>query len=133
MPKTKLKPDVGLRYLLEGFLVSPEFRWHEIHINTVFADFRSQDLDQISKMPIVPVRGGEKASMRHLPPTQCFFGTPDKGTFHSRLFVFIDFGSAANTFLSACGAKRVPSVEEIAQILLSDPSKFYELSEGPAE
>jgi hypothetical protein len=36
----------------------------------------------------------------------------------------------ANGFLSVCGTKREPSVEEIAQILLANPRKFYELADG---
>jgi hypothetical protein len=84
-------------------------------------------------MSIVPVKTTEKSSTRYLPPAQCFFGNPGKGKFHSKLFVFVDFGNAGNTFLSACGAKREPSVEEIAQMLLADPHKFYELAEGPNE
>jgi hypothetical protein len=61
------------------------------------------------------------------------FGTDSKGRFHSKLFTFVDFGALANAFLSACGTKHEPSVEEVAQILLADPYKFYELAGGPHE
>ena len=47
------------------------------------------------------------------------------------VFVFVDFGSAANGFLSAVGTKQEPTVEQIAQMLLADPYKFFQLSEGP--
>lgn len=71
------------------------------------------------------------AQYRWLPPLQCYFGAGDKDRFRSKLFVFVDFGAVANNFLSACGSKREPSVDEVAQILMEDPIKFYKLSEGP--
>jgi hypothetical protein len=46
------------------------------------------------------------------------------------LFVFVDFGTSANSFLKACGTKGEPSVEEIVQILLKNPRAFFELAEG---
>ena len=87
-------------------------------------------------MPFVPVSGdaGPDAkggrSVRWLPPNQCFFGNESEAHFHSKLFLFVDFGALANNFLSACGAKSQPSVEEVVQILLADPRKFYELADG---
>jgi len=83
---------------------------------------------------MVPISDGQKIegipSVRWLSPRMCFFGGDSKARFHSKLFVFVDFGPLANGFLSACGTKREPSVEEVAQILLADPRKFYELAEG---
>ncbi len=61
-------------------------------------------------------------------PKECYFKRDSEHDFHSKFFVFIDFGSKANNFLSACGVKNEPSVEEIVQILLSDPRKFYHLA-----
>jgi hypothetical protein len=46
------------------------------------------------------------------------------------LFVFVDFGPSANSFLSACGSKQEPSVEELASILVTDPRRFYDLTGG---
>ena len=73
-------------------------------------------------------KGGQ--SIGWLPPNQCFFGGESEAHFHSKLFLFVDFGALANNFLSACGAKSQPSVEEVVQILLADPRKFYELADG---
>ena len=87
-------------------------------------------------MPIVPTKelregkAEENTTTRWLPPSQCFFGGESRAHFHSKLFVFVDFGTLANGFLGACGTKHEPSVEEIAQILLADPHKFYELAAG---
>lgn len=64
-------------------------------------------------------------------PRQCYFRGSNGGQqLHSKLFTFVDFGLPANQFLSACGTKREPTVEEVAQILLENPRRFYETAEG---
>ena len=84
-------------------------------------------------MSFVPVKAenGTVGPTRWLPPNQCYLGSQASESFHSRLFIFVDFGSGANAFLSACGTKSQPSVEEVAKILLADPRQFYELANGP--
>lgn len=69
-------------------------------------------------------------SYRTYPPSQCFFGQEGKEGFHSKLFVYIDFGTSANSFLSTCGSKREPTVEEITLMLLADAHNFYQLAGG---
>jgi hypothetical protein len=88
-------------------------------------------------MPIVPTKhiprnmiGVQASGIRWLPPIQCYFAGDARAQFHSKLFSFIDFGSRGNAFLSACGTKHEPSVEEVAHILLDDPHRFYELADG---
>jgi hypothetical protein len=72
-------------------------------------------------------------SLRWLPPTQCFFGSDESAGFHSKLFIFVDFGTAANGFLSACGTKHSPNIEEVSVMLLENPHRFYELAGGPSK
>ncbi|KAI0646791.1 hypothetical protein C8Q79DRAFT_956470 [Trametes meyenii] len=91
--------------------------------------FSSTELRALSQMAFVPVKTANGAT-RHLPPTQCYFKGDSQAQFHSKLFTFVDFGTTANTFLSACGVKHEPSVEEVAKILLDNPRRFYELAEG---
>jgi hypothetical protein len=86
-------------------------------------------------MPIIPVKNVKSLhgndGLRWLPPVRCYFERDSSRTrFHSKLFVFVDFGQQANSFLAACGVKSEPSVEEIALALLNDPHKFYELADG---
>lgn len=83
-------------------------------------------------MRIVPTPNDSSGSTapRLLPPSQCYFKGESSGQFHSKLFVFVDFGPSANSFLKACGTKGEPSVEEIVQILLKDPRGFFNLAEG---
>jgi hypothetical protein len=70
------------------------------------------------------------SGLRWLPPNQCYFAGDSRAQFHSKLFSFIDFGPRANTFLTACGTKTEPSVEEVTHILLENPHQFYELADG---
>lgn len=82
-------------------------------------------------MNIVPVKSNPNdKTPRMLPPNQCYFMKDAGGRVHSQLFISVDFGARANGFLSACGTKEEPSVEEIATILLNDPRRFYGLANG---
>lgn len=105
-------------------------QWFEILAGHV-ADFSSSQISIISGLPIVPtqVEPGSQA-LRWLSPSQCYLGGASKGQFHSKLFVFVDFGPSANSFLSTCGSKLEPSVEEVASILVADPRRFYDLAGG---
>ncbi|KDR75405.1 hypothetical protein GALMADRAFT_227055 [Galerina marginata CBS 339.88] len=95
-------------------------------------DFRSSDLQTLSKTAFVPVKR-EKGSVGPtiLSPSQCYLGGEGGENFHSKLFIFVNFGAAANAFLTACGTRSRPSVEEVAQILLANPRQFYQLAQGP--
>ncbi|KAF8894925.1 hypothetical protein CPB84DRAFT_1816083 [Gymnopilus junonius] len=98
-------------------------------------DFRNADLQTLSNTPFVPIKaakGDAGPTVRWLPPSQCYLNTEGGGTFHSKLFIFVDFGSAANAFLTACGTRSRPNVEEVAKILLANPRQFYDLAQGPA-
>lgn len=102
----------------------------------VLTDFRNSDLQTLSNMPFVPLKaekGAAGPTVRWLPPSQCYLGGEGGESFHSKLFIFIDFGSAANAFLTACGTRSRPSVEEVAKILLTNPRQFYDLAQGPAK
>ncbi|KAF9529296.1 hypothetical protein CPB83DRAFT_906254 [Crepidotus variabilis] len=96
-------------------------------------DFKTSDLDVLARFDIVPIagdKGSDGLVNRWLPPSQCYLRGGGKESFHSKLFTFVDFGPSANAFLTACGTKSQPSVEEVARILLNDPHHFYELSGG---
>lgn len=80
-------------------------------------------------IPIEPSSPKAGGTIRLLTPRQCYFKGTSNAQVHSRLFTFVDFGPG-NIFLSACGVKHEPSVEEITNILLEDPRRFFELAEG---
>ncbi|KAI0822620.1 hypothetical protein BC628DRAFT_1388241 [Trametes gibbosa] len=103
-------------------------QWFTILASRV-TTFSSTELRTLSQMEFVPVKL-PNGSIRHLPPTQCYFKGESQAQFHSKLFTFVDFGTTANAFLSACGVKHEPSVEEVTKILLDNPRRFYDLADG---
>lgn len=84
-------------------------------------------------MPSAKVDEKRKGAVRLLAPSQCYFKKDGQAQIHSKLFTFVDFGTQANQFLSACGTKHEPTVEEIAQILLDNPHRFWELADSSTE
>lgn len=104
------------------------------------ADFSNKDIQILSQLLIVPIETtsnrvddkGKKA-VRLMAPSQCYFKKDAQAQVHSKLFTFVDFGTQANQFLSACGTKHEPTVEEIAQILLENPRRFWELADSNTE
>lgn len=94
------------------------------------ADFSPTELRKLSEMPFVPVVSTGDKGIQRLPPIQCYFSGTGGSELHSKLFAFVDFGPRANVFLGACGTRQEPSVEEIAQTLLGDPRRMYELANG---
>lgn len=99
-------------------------------------DFKSSDLQRLSSIAFVPIqaeKGTAGPTIRWLPPSQCYLAGQGGAAFHSKLFVFVDFGTSANAFLTACGTRSQPSVEEVAKILLNNPLQFYELAQGPVK
>ncbi|KAF3063881.1 putative hatpase c domain-containing protein [Daldinia childiae] len=57
----------------------------------------------------------------HLSPRQCYLGS---STMYGDIFDFVDFGSSANAFLSACGSKTEPTKLEIAQLAAGEPARL---------
>jgi uncharacterized protein DUF3684 len=94
------------------------------------ADFSQAEIRQLSEIAFVPVKSTGDKSIIKRQPIQCYFSGTGGSELHSKLFAFVDFGARANVFLGACGTKQEPSVEEIAQILLADPRRIYQLASG---
>jgi hypothetical protein len=87
-------------------------------------------LDKLSETPFVPVEStGYKGDIKRLQPRLCFLGK-QRSELHSKLFAFVNFGPRANEFLKRCHTSEEPSTEDIAQVLLADPWRVYELANG---
>ncbi|KAF8549066.1 hypothetical protein OG21DRAFT_1500623 [Imleria badia] len=99
-------------------------QWFETLFDCI-SSFSQRELTKLSELPIVPTR-----SSTQLAPTQCYLSEGAKDEFHTKLFVFVDFGPIANRFLKACGSKSEPSVKDIAESLVGDPERFYDLAGG---
>jgi hypothetical protein len=93
-------------------------------------DFSTAELGELLETPFVPVKStGDKNVTKRLPPIRCLLGTANS-ELYSKLFTFVDFGTRANAFLGACGAKQEPPVEDFAQLLLAEPRRIYNLANG---
>lgn len=101
-----------------------------LNFSRYLVDFSSAELRELLNTPFVPVKStGDKGIIKRLSPNQCFLG-PVISVFYSKLFAFVNFGARANAFLRACGARREPSVEDFAQVLLAEPRRIYKLANG---
>ena len=91
-------------------------------------DFSPAELRELLDTPFVPVKStGDTGIIKRLQPNRCFLG-PANSELYSKLFAFVDFGSRANAFLGACGARQEPSFEDFAQLLLAEPRRIYKLA-----
>ncbi|KAJ2964603.1 hypothetical protein NQZ79_g415 [Umbelopsis isabellina] len=92
--------------------------------------------NQLQTLEFIPVRDSramskEAKSITMMRPTECYFVSKDKEQdFHQELFVFIDFGDVANTFLRCCGVKNEPTIVELSQMMVRDPQLYWKLSGG---
>ena len=104
------------------------------YLSSQVSSFSTAELDALRWAAIVPVRRPD-LKVDVVPPLNLYFSTSDtvlppglKGLFST----VPDFGPAAKPFLVACGVKESPSTAEITTMLISDPSRFYDLA-GSAE
>ncbi|KAG6375835.1 hypothetical protein JVT61DRAFT_2694 [Boletus reticuloceps] len=95
--------------------------WFEILFAQI-STFESHELVRLSELPMVPTNSS--GVRKWLAPTDCYLGEA-QDDFHSKLFVFVNFGSVANRFLSACGSRNEPSTTEVAKNLVDNPEQFY--------
>lgn len=79
---------------------------------------------------MVPVKGTGAKGLTWKQPNECYFRQSKAASAYSTMFSFVDFGPGANSFLVACGTRQEPTPDEIAQMLLMDPQKFYDAVGG---
>ncbi|KAI0166800.1 hypothetical protein GGR52DRAFT_75089 [Hypoxylon sp. FL1284] len=76
-----------------------------------------------------PTSPGDKGSnIVRLSPRHCYLG---KSSMYGEIFDFVDFGSTANAFLSACGSKTEPTKLEIAQLAAGEPARLLSVLQSP--
>ncbi|KAI6104041.1 hypothetical protein EDD16DRAFT_1900225 [Pisolithus croceorrhizus] len=101
--------------------------WFEVLFDHM-AIFSAVDFTKLSGLPIVPT--GPPSALKLLPPTQCYLDQGSKLVLHEELFVFVKFGIKATQFLSACGLKNKVSTEDVAEALIENPGRFFDLAGG---
>jgi hypothetical protein len=120
----------GSRFYLTGLPVDSFIYLEAISFSNYLVERSLGHLQKLSKMPFVPVEStGYQGDMKRLQPRRCFLGK-QRSELHSKLFAFVNFGSRANEFLKSCYVGEEPSAEDIAQVLLADPWRVYELANG---
>ena len=100
-------------------------------------DIGYQQWPKLRDIKFIPVQSSQKSSSDNnnkadivlVEPTQCYFESGE-ATFHKELFLYVDFGQLANSFLRSCGVKDEPTTMELASMLVKDPARFWNLSGG---
>ncbi|KAI1390921.1 uncharacterized protein F4822DRAFT_166828 [Hypoxylon trugodes] len=102
----------------------------------------NNSITKLRRAPIVPVIRKKRSSISetptgtdnksgnvvHLSPRNCYLGN---SAMYGEIFDFVDFGSSANAFLSACGSKTEPTKLEIAQFASSEPARLLSVLQSP--
>ncbi|CAO3598362.1 unnamed protein product [Absidia cylindrospora] len=101
-------------------------------------DFVYDHWEKLRNLAFIPVVDKRKSlssvtssspNMLMVRPTECYFESDDTN-FHKELFLFVNFGSLANSFLRSCGVKDEPTILELANMLVKDPQRFWNLCGG---
>ncbi|BGP12853.1 hypothetical protein JCM10213_005226 [Rhodosporidiobolus nylandii] len=101
------------------------------YLSSLVAHFSSSDIEALRWASFIPVRKPAATTYEPLPPLSLYFSTADTSlpSGLKSLFTTVpDFEPAAKPFLVAVGVKESPSTQEIAQMLIGDPAKFYDLA-----
>ncbi|KAI8803502.1 hypothetical protein BJ742DRAFT_828538 [Cladochytrium replicatum] len=94
------------------------------------SDFAPEHWSQLKSSSFIPVQKGKRSDEeRNSPvvlaqPTRVYFGS--SGSYYHDYFDYVDFGTAANTFLRSCGVKDEPSPAELANQLVRTPQQMLE-------
>ncbi|KAF8119380.1 hypothetical protein EV363DRAFT_1511706 [Boletus edulis] len=102
-------------------------RWFATLFDHISA-FSPPNLIKLSGLPFVPT--GPLIAPKFLPPTKCYLDQSPKSALYAKLFVFVEFGTKGNHFLSACGSKNTVSIEDVAEVLIENPEKIFKLAGG---
>ncbi|CAO3637571.1 unnamed protein product [Mucor hiemalis] len=119
--------------VLQAFLLQRELnhdaarRLFEYMANRM-GDFSRSQWDQIRQHSFIPVVENNTVSLKN--PAICYFESEDSPSFHKELFLYVNFGTLANSFLRSCGVKDEPTTVELAAMIVKDPQRFWELSSG---
>ncbi len=127
------KDETQARKIFEYLATVPEFSLND------FAQLRGSEFIPVrrSKKPVsgeskessataaAPAAAGEVFLVA---PMNCYFGGSASDVQFRDVFFYCDFGSVAGAFLKNCGVRNEPSIEEVAERLVSEPQRFYQLA-----
>ncbi|KAI0884419.1 uncharacterized protein GGS22DRAFT_165574 [Annulohypoxylon maeteangense] len=146
-PKFGVRADPPIADCVDRLLANPPKTHQEAVALFGYFSTRLNELGNISILKlrdalIVPVVRGNRLSTSlastsagskvkqeiHLSPRHCYLGS---SILYGEIFDFVDFGSSANAFLSACGSKTEPTKLEIAQLAASEPARLLSVLQSP--
>ncbi|KAI1458418.1 hypothetical protein F4805DRAFT_424472 [Annulohypoxylon moriforme] len=145
-PKFGVRTDPPIVDCVERLLANPPQTHQEAislfgYFSTRINEFGNASITKLRDAPIVPVVRGNQLSISqapfsagsiskhiHLSPRHCYLGS---SILYGDIFDFVDFGSSANAFLSACGSKTEPTKLEIAQLAASEPARLLSVLQSP--
>ncbi|KAL7625136.1 hypothetical protein AAE478_004350 [Parahypoxylon ruwenzoriense] len=146
-PKFGVATDPPILDCVERLVAKPPQNHQEAmplfgYFATRLNELSNASITKLRDTPIVPVvRKGQspvvqtptsvpnKASNTvHLSPRHCYLGS---SIMYGEIFDFVDFGSSANAFLSACGSKTEPTKLEIAQLAAGEPARLLSVLQSP--
>ncbi|KAJ1020756.1 hypothetical protein NDA16_004147 [Ustilago loliicola] len=124
------KDEAQARKIFEYLATVPEFSLND------FAQLRGAEFipvrrnkrptsEEASKDAAVAPAAGEVVLVA---PMNCYFGGSASDAQFRDVFFYCDFGSVAGAFLKNCGVRNEPSIEEVAERLVSEPQRFYQLA-----
>lgn len=93
------------------------------------SDFNFSHWQALRQTRCIPVKEHASDKITLVEPAQCYFESQTQ-SFHKELFLFVDFGELANSFLRSCGVKDEPTTVELATMVVKDPQRFWNLSGG---
>lgn len=97
-------------------------------------DISPTEFQHLRDNNFIPAQEADSDQLIMIKPDQCYLSQErDSRKFHSKIFIFIDFGARANYFLASCGVRNAPSIDDIARILVEKPQQFLEACGGPSE
>ncbi|KAI2470275.1 hypothetical protein F4781DRAFT_181900 [Annulohypoxylon bovei var. microspora] len=139
-PKFGVRTDPPILECVERLLAKPPRNHQEAvslfgYFSTRLNELNNNSITKFRDALIVPVVRGKRLSISqaptgtgdkakqevHLSPRHCYLGS---SILYGEIFDFVDFGSSANAFLSACGSKTEPTKLEIAQLAASEPARL---------
>ena len=102
-------------------------------------EFSLNDFAQLRGAEFIPVRRNRRAAAADasndasaevvlVAPMNCYFGGSVSDVQFRDVFSYCDFGSVAGAFLKNCGVRNEPSIEEVAERLVGEPQRFYQLA-----
>ncbi|KAI8960534.1 hypothetical protein F5Y11DRAFT_329341 [Daldinia sp. FL1419] len=146
-PKFGVVADPPIHECIERLLAKPPQSYTDAislfgYFATRLNELNSNAITKLREAPIVPVvrkkdvtasytatdKENRPGNVIHLSPRQCYLGS---STMYGDIFDFVDFGSSANAFLSACGSKTEPTKLEIAQLAAGEPARLLSVLQSP--